>query len=172
MKQKKQSGFAHLVVITIILAVGLIGALGYIYWHNFVQSKGSSNDTTVKTKTPSDNSKPTAATTTTTLTNEQIFNEVSSQLGLVRSDVLSFKIYGQDKIKYALVSANTDANGGSVVAYKIDSKWNKVSVGTGIGSCTAFADIPVKYRPGCVENNEVINAENYPESQAVTYIGE
>lgn len=37
-KNKKQSGFAHLAII-IILAVALLGTLGFLYWQNFMQPK-------------------------------------------------------------------------------------------------------------------------------------
>ncbi|MEI7689977.1 MAG: hypothetical protein WCI79_03370 [Candidatus Saccharibacteria bacterium] len=36
MKQQKQSGFAHLAII-IVLVVALFGALGFVYWQNFMQ---------------------------------------------------------------------------------------------------------------------------------------
>ena len=42
MKQQKQSGFAHLMIITIILGLGLVGTLGFVFYQNFVQNK---NDT-------------------------------------------------------------------------------------------------------------------------------
>lgn len=38
-KQTKQSGFAHLGIITIILAVALVGTLGYVFYQNFIQNK-------------------------------------------------------------------------------------------------------------------------------------
>lgn len=38
-KYKSQSGFAHLAILTIAITVALVGALGYIYWQNFLQSK-------------------------------------------------------------------------------------------------------------------------------------
>jgi len=42
-KTKYQSGFAHIIILTVILALGLIGALGYIYWQNFIQNKSSNS---------------------------------------------------------------------------------------------------------------------------------
>lgn len=41
-KRKSQSGFAHLAII-IVLVVALLGALGYIYWQNFMQPKTDDN---------------------------------------------------------------------------------------------------------------------------------
>ena len=45
-KQKSQSGFAHLVLV-IILIVALLGTLGFVYWQNYMQPKVS--DTSQKT---------------------------------------------------------------------------------------------------------------------------
>lgn len=39
-KTKKQLGFAHLLIITFILGIGLVGALGYTYYQNFVVKTG------------------------------------------------------------------------------------------------------------------------------------
>jgi len=38
-KQQRQSGFAHLIVITVILGLALVGTLGYVYYQNFIQKK-------------------------------------------------------------------------------------------------------------------------------------
>jgi hypothetical protein len=38
MRQKKQSGSAHLTII-IILVIALVGLLGFVYWQNFMQPK-------------------------------------------------------------------------------------------------------------------------------------
>lgn len=50
-KQKRQSGFAHLAILTVIVTVSLIGALGFIYYQNFIQKKDgvSKVDTNDKT---------------------------------------------------------------------------------------------------------------------------
>lgn len=39
-KQKSKSGSAHLIII-IVLVIVLLGALGFVYWSNFVQTKTS-----------------------------------------------------------------------------------------------------------------------------------
>jgi len=57
-KKQSQSGFAHLAII-IVLVVALIGALGFVYWQNFMQPKAS-DENVVATKTADD--------TTTTIT--------------------------------------------------------------------------------------------------------
>ena len=54
-KKQSQSGSAHLVII-IVLVVALLGALGYVYWLNFMQPKTSDTEssTTTSTTTVSD----------------------------------------------------------------------------------------------------------------------
>ena len=62
-KKQSQSGSAHLIII-MILCVALIGALGFVYWQNFMQPKVSDKNV-VATKT-ADNT----TTTTPAVTNE------------------------------------------------------------------------------------------------------
>ena len=59
-KQKYQSGFAHILIITIILGLGLVGTLGFVYYQNFIQKK----DTVVKTDEPTSDKTPTVITPT------------------------------------------------------------------------------------------------------------
>lgn len=42
--KKYQSGFAHLVIITVILAVGLFGALGYVVWDKVINKEQDVSD--------------------------------------------------------------------------------------------------------------------------------
>ncbi|MEI6850888.1 MAG: hypothetical protein WCK26_02900 [Candidatus Saccharibacteria bacterium] len=60
MKQQKQSGFAHLVII-IVLAVALVGTLGFVFYQNVIQKKdnvvktdGSSKDADKNNKSSDD----------------------------------------------------------------------------------------------------------------------
>lgn len=48
MKQQKQSGFAHLVII-VAVAVLVIGALGFVFWNNFMQPNSSNDKPVTKT---------------------------------------------------------------------------------------------------------------------------
>lgn len=59
--KKRQSGSAHL-VITVILVVSLLGALGFIYWQNFINKK----DQAVTPSTSQSTTTPTNPTTPTT----------------------------------------------------------------------------------------------------------
>ena len=71
-KQKSQSGFAHHLIIIIAIVVVVIGALGYVYWKNFMQPKVTadaiasitkSDGTTVTTKLDADGKTITVTTT-------------------------------------------------------------------------------------------------------------
>lgn len=58
--RQKQLGFAHLGIITIVLALGLIGTLGFVFYQNFIQKNNNSNisNASLNNKnTPSNNSK-------------------------------------------------------------------------------------------------------------------
>ena len=57
-KQKSQSGFAHLVII-IILAVALVGTLGFVFYQNVIQKKDTVSKTDESSKN-SDNSSKTS----------------------------------------------------------------------------------------------------------------
>jgi len=125
----------------------------------------------------------TALTQTTTLTNDQIFQEVSTQLGLKKSSIGYFKIYGQDKVGYSYYNGAVSQFSG--YAYKQSGKWNSVVVGQGVQGCTMYSSVPEQYKPVCmIENNNVVTADahtaylnsgedsiNYPTASAVKYIG-
>ena len=49
MNKKTQSGFAYLVIIIVILAVAVVGLLGYVFWQNFMQPKTTTTTQTAKT---------------------------------------------------------------------------------------------------------------------------
>lgn len=55
-KHKSQSGFAHLMILVIILVLALIGALGFVYWQNFIQEKDDSSITPTSSDTSNDTS--------------------------------------------------------------------------------------------------------------------
>jgi hypothetical protein len=57
-KQQKQSGFAHLMIITGILALAVVGLLGFVFYQNFIQKKY-----TAKVSTTPFTSKPTHTST-------------------------------------------------------------------------------------------------------------
>ena len=51
MKQQKQSGFAHLMIITVILGLALVGTLGFVYYQNFIQKKDTVSTTNTSSET-------------------------------------------------------------------------------------------------------------------------
>ena len=55
-KQKNQSGFAHLMIITVVITIALVGALGYIFYENFINKNTTTNkDSTSQKQTKSTN---------------------------------------------------------------------------------------------------------------------
>lgn len=60
-KQKSQSGFAHLAIV-IILAVALVGTLGFVYWQNFIQKDTVVSKTPASGKSGDSSSNPATAT--------------------------------------------------------------------------------------------------------------
>jgi hypothetical protein len=73
-KQETQSGFAHLIIV-LILAAGLIGALGFIYWQNFIKKDDSSS----QQKSSDDNNVPVnkKAVDETTVLSKKVSENVS-----------------------------------------------------------------------------------------------
>jgi hypothetical protein len=118
------------------------------------------------------------ASTSTTLTNDQIFNQVATQFGLTRSNITTFKIWGQDKVSYGLLTPP-----GVLFAYKESGQWQKTVPELAIAGCSVYASVPEQYKPVCaIEVNGVAGSDlayqagdgssiNYPQSAAVKYIG-
>lgn len=112
---------------------------------------------------------------TTTLTPDQIFSEASLQLGITRSKLTYFRIFGQDKIQYSFGS-------GTNFAYKYMGKW-QIAGGEnaqGIAVCSELSNVPEQYRPPCYDSTtkqeKYMDSQrqslNYPPSQMTSYIGE
>lgn len=111
---------------------------------------------------------------TKTLTNEQIFQEVSTQFSLDRDNLTYFRIHGQDKVSYG--------NGfGANYAYKHNNTWNKTysTAIQDITLCEVYSNIPENHRPICLTEhgmNAYMNSSNgsinYPNSLMESYIGE
>jgi hypothetical protein len=62
-KQKYQSGFSHLLILTIILGLALVGTLGFVFYQNFIVKKDDSS----KTLTTNSNKKSDSTTTDKTV---------------------------------------------------------------------------------------------------------
>ncbi len=113
-KKQSQKGSSHLILI-IVLMVALLGALGYIFWQNFMQSKTNTSVTT-SNNTSSD------AVTKTTVTNEldmpdlgiKIINIPESLVGLYYHDYFNtlkdtdgIRVVGFGTMQLDKESANT-----------------------------------------------------------------
>lgn len=117
------------------------------------------------------------ATSTPDRTPDEIFADVSSQLGFTRAQVGYFYIFGQDKVQY---NANI---GGSAVyfAYKENGTWHLSGRGSQeVPLCSTLVGVPVQYRQECydpaTDTNMYTDAQgqnaNYPRAQGVKYIGQ
>ena len=123
MNKKYQSGFAHLIVITVILAVALVGTLGFVYWQNFIQQKSSAS-----TKTPVVKASSTVVTT-----------------GTPTGKATTYKTYKDNQYNFTFKypdtwSLTTDTSYGSDFSTIKDESGNKVaefSVGTQLGGACA-----------------------------------
>jgi len=67
-KTQNQSGFAHLMVVTTVLALAVIGLLGFVFWQNFIQPKTDSAKS--GSSTVDDKSKTTPSTNTPAVTTD------------------------------------------------------------------------------------------------------
>lgn len=112
----------------------------------------------------------------TTLTNDQIFKEISTQFNFKREQVNFFRIFGQDKVQYNLEGAE------KFFAYKAapNKTWALVTGGLEMPPpCAQIENAPEQYRPMCLNDDTTMKyvdqsgrSINYPPSQSVSYIGE
>lgn len=58
MKTQKHSGAAHLIIVTIILAIGLVGAVGYVAWDKLVNEPNSNSVAEDNSLSTNDEKKP------------------------------------------------------------------------------------------------------------------
>ena len=112
----------------------------------------------------------------TNLTADQIFQEVSSQLNLARSQLIIFRIFGQDRVQYGLKA-------GTNYSYKYNGKWylaGKTRDVEYVEDCTEFNEVPEQYKPPCYDPTTRQNkymystgeSVNYPHARATVYIGQ
>jgi hypothetical protein len=121
-----------------------------------------------------------ASMTQSNMTPDQIFQEVSSQLGLTRSKLDYFRIFGQDKVTYSAGGPESGAN----YVYKQAGKWHIAQKGAqDVRPCSEFNNVPEQYRPVCVDPAATATGQlryadsqgqdvNYPLSQMIPYIGQ
>jgi hypothetical protein len=169
----KRKGNGIIILIIIILAVAVLATLGYLYYKNFIavnaQTNQSKSNSTTTAKTSTSNG-------TVSLTNDQIFNQVSSQFDLARDQFNYFRIFGQDKVQY-------NTGGGATFAYKVSGSWKIAQENAqSVALCSDLAQVPEGYRPPCSVANSTSSqtlyvdannqSTNYPPSSMTSYIGE
>lgn len=170
MYRQKSNGLT--VLLLVFLALAFLTTLGYLYYQNFIAAKKQTNQansaSTTVLKSSTDRSK-------VNLSNDQIFNQVSTQFGLNRDQFAYFKIFGQDKVQY-----NNGA--GATFVYKISDSWKIAQENAqSIALCSDLTQVPEKYRPPCSVSNSTSSETmyddannqslNYPPSSMVSYIG-
>ncbi|HET9174420.1 MAG TPA: hypothetical protein VFN56_04010 [Candidatus Saccharimonadales bacterium] len=167
-----EHGTTGIIALLLVVIVVLIGAVGWLTYTNHKKSapiKVSTTHTVSPVTTP--------ASTPVPLTNDQIYQEVATQLRLTRSSVLSFRIFGQDKVQY-----NTTESG-NTYAYKTAGTWKIAATDVqSVLVCSTLASVPDQYKPPCADTNSTsapihfANADNtssnYPIASAVSYIGQ
>jgi galactitol-specific phosphotransferase system IIB component len=192
---KQKINYKRLLLITLVVVV-VACATGLATWY-FMNKQVDDNKTANRVQVSSlqkqiddlkktgtvDVTSKTASTQNTSLTNDQIFQEVSTQFGLKRSSIVNFTIYGQDKVEYSYNKSEVEFFSG--YAYKQSGKWNSVVVGQAVQGCSLYSSVPEQYKPVCmIEKNNVVTADahtaylnsaedsiNYISASAVKYIG-
>lgn len=127
-KQNIQSGSAHLVIV-IILALALIGALGFVFWQNFMQPKvnKSQDSSLIKTATDSKYQQ---------ISQSELEPIVTGQLSLLNGKTSIDQITNQEKLQLAANLYAKDhpyANGvysRTIAASDIEDILNKSSIST------------------------------------------
>lgn len=173
-------------IITVVITTATVGGATYAV----VKQKQATNEAALQNKVTAlenqvkslteESETPIGDKETTTLSNDEIFQEASVDLGLKRSNLIYFRIFGQDRIQYSV--GTTPAGSGTTFAYKTSAEWKVAGPENqqGLPKCDTVASVPEKYRPPCLDGNmfrytsEVTGGSsvNYPPSQKVSYIGE
>lgn len=182
---KDPSHKAHTIAafVILVLVAAAIGAGAWYYLATFGQDNASwqsivnpkKNEKKTETATNTANSTNTSAA----LTNDQIYQEVATQFSLSRGTIVYFRIFGQDKVTYAIKGTAPIATIGANYVYKQNGKWQVAQANAQSAPlCSALTNVPEGYRPPCFEgdNLKYVDSQrgslNYPISQAVSYIGE
>lgn len=125
-KQNIQSGSAHLIII-IVLALALIGALGFVFWQNFMQPKDDKKQDDSITKTVVDSKYQ-------KITQSELESIVTSQLGLLNGKTSINQVTNQEKLQLAVklyANEHPYVNGvyeRKITANEIEDILNKTSI--------------------------------------------
>jgi len=192
MKNGKKFNRRMLLVIvgTALAAAVISGGITWYVMNNKISDNNTSNSVQINKLQAQINGLKNAGVVSTTesastsvasvnLTNDQIFQEVSTQFGLKRTNLTFFRIWGQDRVSFP-----DQTHEGLDFAYKLAGKWYLVSTGNGFPECSSLTGVPESYKPACLTATDSIrttsqeaymNSEfsmaNYPMSTAVIYIG-
>ncbi len=175
-----------LTILAVILFAGGTG-FGVWYWqHNELNKQNADNNTRIAAlqKQIDDLKKEETTTkpTETNLTNDQIFQEVSSQFGFTRNQLSSFKIHKDgDRVEYHGTEERNSV-WGAHFAYKDGATWKEVpgDSGLSLSDCSTLNNVPEKYRTGCevgttgqtLYTNAQNQFTNYLPSDMTPYIGQ
>jgi len=113
-KNKLQSGFAHIMIITILLAVALVGMLGFVFWQNFMQPKttaGSKNNTNQPATKPAIKTEPAVTYKTYTTDKYNISFQYPSTWSLVENS-------GQDNGYYYRRAEISNETGDKIAGFE------------------------------------------------------
>jgi len=110
--------------------------------------------------------------TSTSLSNDQLYQQVAETFNLSKGSMHFFRIFGQDKVQYSA--------GSNTYAYKTSGQWHQIEEGESLIDCNLLLNVPENYRPPCYDQasgqDRYIAGDrsslNYPISSVVHYIGE
>lgn len=170
-------------IAAIAVTAVLAGAITYVtVRQNNLETERALNEEIMRLEADIKSAKSASETTPeveppTTLTGDQIFAEVEKELGLTRSKLSYFRIFGQDRVQFS-------ESGGNTYAYKTDGVWkiagprNQLS----LTDCDGLEAVPTKYRPPCSKGSSNSSERlyldsaggslNYPLSEMSSYIGQ
>lgn len=145
----KQSGLAHVVIIG-VLVIALIGALGFIFWQNFMQKTSTDDqaDASQQTTNTGDATEDTVASNDTTTTNDTVAKGTIKGAAVYPSDGYpsDFKVCALNKSTKAEVACDTS------VAGKLGKQSYEIAVAAGDYLVAAKTGTMVGYYDGYMQN--------------------
>lgn len=105
----KQQGFAHAVLI-IVLVVALLGALGYIFWQNFIKEEPSTQESNTKIARLTEN------------TNDEVASEPKNESDPLKIDEWQIQIPNAEAYRVAKSTQSDNPDGSDAyVIYKVST---------------------------------------------------
>lgn len=160
---KKQQGFAHAVLI-IGMVVALVGALGFIFWQNFIYEEPTLKETEVVQSSQ----KPASNAPADDSTNELYITELDKTLDLTNAkyDDITYtmtSINSDDKNKYVAAVYSKDLNERLVEDAKksgstVDTEYEKLSCNRSVSVFFQVYD-SVASSPGVAQNPDSLSKD-------------